>query len=233
VSGGGFLLEAGAEDGGADADDGGAFLDGDGEVVAHAHGEFGKGDAGLDLELVAEFSEGGEAGAGDFGIGIEGGDGHEAVDVESFQGEEVVDLFAELGRGEAVFGGFSSHIDFEVDVGEAAEFTGDAVGLPGEFEGIDAVEGIKEGEGFADFVFLEVADEVPFEVGGEEGDFFDGFLNAIFAEEGVSGVDGFLDDFGGPGLGNDHEIDVIGLAAGLGGGLGDEIFYMNNVIGDV
>jgi len=33
------LASPAAEDGGADSDEGGAFLDGDLEVVAHAHGE--------------------------------------------------------------------------------------------------------------------------------------------------------------------------------------------------
>ena len=40
------LLGAGAEDGGADADFCGAFLDGDFEVVGHAHGEDGERQGG-------------------------------------------------------------------------------------------------------------------------------------------------------------------------------------------
>jgi hypothetical protein len=39
-------VRASAEDGGADADFGGAFLDGDFEVVGHAHGEDGERQAG-------------------------------------------------------------------------------------------------------------------------------------------------------------------------------------------
>ena len=42
----------GAEDGGADADFCGAFLDGDFEVVGHAHGEDGERETGCGSEIV-------------------------------------------------------------------------------------------------------------------------------------------------------------------------------------
>ena len=55
-----------AEDGGADADAGAAFFDGDGEVVGHAHGEFGE--VGVGERLVAEAAELAEVGARGFGV---------------------------------------------------------------------------------------------------------------------------------------------------------------------
>ena len=83
TAGGGAQREAHAvgalaEDGGADADGGGAFFDGYGEVVGHAHGEFGEGGAEGEV-VVAEAAEVLEVGAGGFGIFVEGGDGHEAA----------------------------------------------------------------------------------------------------------------------------------------------------------
>jgi hypothetical protein len=118
-------------------------------------------------------------------------------------------------------------------VGEAVEFPGDAIGLLSELEGIDAVNGVEEGEDLADFIFLEVTDEMPMETGREEGNFCECFLDAIFSEKGVSGVDDILNHFGGPGLGNDEQLDIVGLASGFFGGLGEEIFHVNEVFGDV
>lgn len=80
--------------------------------MAHAHGEGGEGEIGAGLEVVAEVAEGGEVGAGGFGVFFEGGDGHEAVDLEAVEGEEVVELGGEVGGGEAVFGGFGGDVDF-------------------------------------------------------------------------------------------------------------------------
>ena len=124
-------------------------------------------------------------------------------------------------------------VDLEVDVGETAEFVGDTVGLPGEFEGIDAVDGGKEEERLADLVLLQVADEVPIDAGGEKGDLDRGFLDFAFAEEEVRRIDGFADDFGGPGLGDGEKLDVFGIPAGAPGGGGDFFFYDLNVFADI
>ena len=67
---------------------------------------------GAGLKVVAEMAEGGEVGAGGFGIFLEGGDGHEALDLEAVEGEEVVELGVEFVGGEAVFGGFGGDVDF-------------------------------------------------------------------------------------------------------------------------
>ena len=90
--------------------------------------------------------------------------------------------------------------------------------VAGDVEGVDALDEFDVGEDFADFVALEGADEMPAEVGGEEGGFGEDFLDAVFAEEGLAGVDGFLDGFDGEGFRDGHEFDGGGGAVGAGGG---------------
>lgn len=74
------------------------------------------------------------------------------------------------------------------------------------------------GENFADFVALKRTNEVPAKMRGEEGGFGEDFLDAVFAEEGLAGVDGFLDGFDGEGFRDGHEFDGGGVAIGAGGG---------------
>ena len=186
--------------------------------MAHAHGEGGEGEIGAGLEVVAEVAEGGEVGAGGFGVFFVRGDGHEAVDLEAVEGEEVVELGGEVGGGEAVFGGFGGDVDFEEDAGAEVEFGGDAVDVAGDVEGVDALDDFDVGKDFADFVALEGSDEMPAEVRGEEGGFGEDFLDAVFAEEGLACVDGFLDGFDREGFGDGHEFDGGGVAIGAGGG---------------
>ncbi|MEY2598000.1 MAG: hypothetical protein RLZZ142_259 [Verrucomicrobiota bacterium] len=83
----------------------------------------------------------------------------------------------------------------------------------GGFEGIDAVEAIEEGERLADFVALEVPDEMPAGTLWQEGDFGASLLHAVFAEDGDSGLDCFVEGFRGVGLGYGDELDVLRGAA--------------------
>jgi len=75
---------AGAEDGGADADFGGAFLDGDFEIVGHAHGEDGEPEAGCGGEIVTQIAQALEIGADFFWGFQERRDAHQAGDLEVF-----------------------------------------------------------------------------------------------------------------------------------------------------
>ncbi|MEY2597999.1 MAG: hypothetical protein RLZZ142_258 [Verrucomicrobiota bacterium] len=76
---------AGSEEGGADAHEGGAFLDGDFEVVAHAHGKLREREVCLRLDLVAELAELAEEGAGVLGFWRGRGDAHEPVNLETVE----------------------------------------------------------------------------------------------------------------------------------------------------
>jgi hypothetical protein len=75
---------AGAENRGADADFCGAFLDGDFEVVGHAHGEDGERQGGGSGEIVSQFAEACEIGADFFRVFEEWRDAHQAGDFEVF-----------------------------------------------------------------------------------------------------------------------------------------------------
>lgn len=176
---GGFAF---AEEGGAEADLGAAFLDGDFVVAAHAHGELGELEAGFFFDGVAAFAQSGEDGAGAFGFVAVGGHGHEAVDFEPGEG---VDGFGDAGgveRLDAVFGAFAGDVDLEEDGKGFADFVGATIDFLGELEGVDGVEAVEEVDGFADFIFLQMTDQVPARAGTEAVDFQSGLLHFAFTE---------------------------------------------------
>ena len=153
--------------------------------------------------------------------------------MEAWEIEELVDFLGELVFSESVFGRFLGEVDLEVDLRVEAEFGGDAVDGGGELEGVDGVNDGEVGEGFTDFVALEVANEMPMNVVGEERDFFESFLLSGFAEvAAASGVGGAVIS-GGPGFGDCKELDVCGVVASFFGGCGDACLGGLNVLSDL
>ena len=109
---------ASAEDGGADADFCGAFLDGDFEIVGHAHGEDREWEAGRAGEIVSQFAQALEIGADFFWVFQERRDAHQAGDFEVFKLSELFEQFRDGVEFGAGFGG----LVFDADFDEDAEF---------------------------------------------------------------------------------------------------------------
>ena len=171
-------------------------------------------------------------GTGGVGGFSEGGDGHEPGDGEVREREDFGEgLIGDVGV-EAEFGVIAGDVDLEETAGGEIEFGGDAAEVAGEVEGIERVEEVGEREDFADFVGLEVPDEVPVEGGGEERDFGEGFLDAAFAEDGLAGGDGGGDGVRGEGFGDRAERDGVRGAAGEEGGGGEAFAEGGEAIGD-
>lgn len=213
--------EAFAEEGGADADLRGAFFNGDGEIAAHAHGKDGKMEAGVGLELAAEFAEVGKVGARFFRVGRVGGDGHETTEGEAREGVDFLGKGAGGGRGAAELGAFAGDVDLEEDVLDFGEGFGAMVDFLGEFGAVDRINGIKEADGVLGLVGLEMADQVP-DAAAEFLDLAAGFLDFVFAEADDAGAHGFLDGGDGLRLADGNEFNFVGIAPGLvsGGGKG-------------
>jgi len=171
-------------------------------------------------------------GAGGVGGIGEGGDGHEPGDGEVREGEDFGEgWFGGVGV-EAEFGVIAGDVDLEETACGEIEFGGDAAEVACEVEGIERVDEVGEREDFADFVGLEVPDEVPVEGGGEERDFGEGFLDAAFAEDGLAGGDGGGDGFWREGFGDGAERDGVGSAAGEEGCGGEAFAEVSEAIGD-
>lgn len=129
------------------------------------------------------------------GILIVGRHGHETGDLEARKGEELIPCGAERVGREAELGFLARDIDFNADARPEVEIRCDAIHLHGDVDVVDAVEEREVGKGFANFVRLKMADEVPLGRVREKGDFWKGFLDAAFAEEGLALVKQFADFF--------------------------------------
>ena len=190
------------------------------------------------LVFVAEAAEVLEAGAGGFGVVEEWGDGHEAAEAEVRKrgdgGEESWELF----RSEAVLGVFGGEFDLDEDGEGFVQGCGGLVEAGGGFEGVEGVDGREELGGFGGFVVLERADEMEAGI-RDQGTgirknvgFGLPFLDAVFAEEGLAGGEGFEDRVGGVRLADGHEVDGGGVAVGAGAGVGDFVADAGEVFGD-
>jgi hypothetical protein len=92
-----------AEDGSAESHGGGALLDGDEEVVGHAHRELGEGWAEM-LVFIAQTAQMLEVRACGFRIVAERRNGHEAADMERGQRRNCGQERGQIGGCEAVLG---------------------------------------------------------------------------------------------------------------------------------
>lgn len=216
------LVVAFAEDGCADADDGAAFGDGYAVVVGHAHGDFGEvggvGECGA-AQVVEEGADAAEFGADEGVVVDEGCHAHDAADAQVGVGGEEVG--GDEGGGfvgcEALFGVFAGDVELDEDVLDFVDAGGAAFDFGDESLVGYAVYECGVRDDHFDFVGLEVADEVPPDVGGELGGFGDEFLRSAFAKVAFAGGVGLADGFGGVEFGDADESDAGGyVAADLG-----------------
>ena len=103
------------ENGGADADERGPFLDGDLEILRHAHGKLAHDDARKfhGVDVARELTESGEYGTGQLGVGDDGGHGHETDELDVREQADLADDVGSLGGGESGLGLFAGDVDFE------------------------------------------------------------------------------------------------------------------------
>ena len=87
-------------------------------------------------------------------------------------------------------------------------------------------------QGLADFVLLEMADEMPCDVRRELRGLFGELLHAVFSEAELPRVIGFFDDFRGEGLGDGEQACAVRRAAGLRQGVGDAFVDGFQIFGD-
>ena len=114
-----------------------------------------------------------------------------------------------------MLGLFAGNVDLEEPVDFSSGFTGNTVDRSGQCLTVDAVEKRKEGESLADFVFLQVAEEVPFESWRAGWDFFPGFLHAVLAEDSLASGGGGLNGLGGVRFGDRDEAPARRAAVAI------------------
>ena len=90
-----------------------------------------------------------------------------------------------------------------------------------QFQRIDAVEQLEKRQRRPDFVLLQVPDEMPARPRRQQGNLGLGFLHAAFAEEELPGIQHLAHRFRRVRLGNRHQFDLVGRAAGPSRRLGD------------
>ena len=119
-----------------------------------------------------------------------------------------------LDREEILFGAQGAAIAVNNALGSALR--GDSTPLE-EISQSGAVDAVEEGEkrkGLADFVFLQVADEVPLQAGWAGRYFVARFLHAALAEDALAGGGCCGDRFSGIGFGDCNEPDGRRIAPG-------------------
>ena len=155
---------------------------------------------------------------------IRGGDAHQTAQLFAEARNAGADEDVGFGGGDAGFLGFVADIDLDQEVGDAADALGrrlDGIGEAWPVKGFDGVGGT---DGVGGLVGLQRADEVEAEiwmVRSERREFGGGLLDAIFAKNGLAGLEGGGNGFGGVRLADGDEGDVGWGAASAGGGRGD------------
>ena len=168
--------------------------------MTHAHGKSGKRCIDEIFELVTQIAESNEKRTGINRL-IDGWwDAHQTLGVEMRQPCDLFGTIADLLRGESKFCGFTGDIDFQKATAGDSLLYSDAADVGRQLKGINAVNQGEERECLSDFVFLQVAYEVPLEIGWQEWDLGPGFLDTIFAEMNLACCGQWCDSLGRMGL---------------------------------
>ena len=144
-------------------------------------------------------------------------------------------MVVDLGRigCESALGFFAADVDFDQHVQCLAQLLRGIVEPLGELGGVDGIDRLKNLRRLCCLVRLQVADHV--EPGicefSDLGIFVGEFLDAVFAEEALSGSVGFEDCVGGEGLADGHQGNVGGVAASALRGGGDAVANRGEVEG--
>ena len=86
---------------------------------------------------------------------------HEALDLQAFQGQKLFQHCVHRARIEAELGALSGDIHLQVNLREEPQLCCDAVDVSGDVDIVHAVDGLHDGQHFADLVGLKMSDEVP------------------------------------------------------------------------
>ena len=233
-----YGFERSPRDRAADADDGGALGDRRLEVVAHAHrqlGELRRRDAVFD-ERIAKRPQAREHGPRRHWIVVERRQGHQPHQPGGLQRRRLThDGPRFLWRG-AELGGLAGEIDLDQDLRLPPAFGRPLVEAAQQVERIDGVDGVERPAGLAGLVRLQVANQVPAEIGvlhGQRLDLGQRFLDPVLAEVAVAGIDGGADGVHAERLRDGDEPDRVRGPAVRLGSAGDALPHRREVGGDV
>lgn len=95
-----------------------------------------------------------------------------------------------------------------------AEFAGNPVDFPRGFQRVDSMEQFKQGKCLTDFILLQMSDEMPPALGGEEGDFDPGLLDPTFPKEEQTVLEGFPEFLGRVCFGDGDQSGRLGRRPG-------------------
>lgn len=203
-----------SEDGGTDADDSRTFLNGDFEVMGHAHGEFGKLYIEFCLEFIPEDSEFGKDVVEFQFRCVCGSDGHESADLRGTFWLVCQKVFHIVWHG-SVFGFFRRDIDFDKEIRAFVLLCGDALDAFQELRGVHGVDAGCVDDCVADFVLLQMPDDVPLDVLWKDRDFGEEFLDFVFAEHSETRVVCVADGLRIKGFGDGQQLGFVGLSSCL------------------
>ena len=142
------------------------MLEGDGVVVAHAHGEGVKVRVGVEifvLKMVVDLAKRLEVRMNGGGVVRVGGHAHDAPNaygVHSFP-EVRVKKLVEVGGSETAFGSFGGDVDFQQYVNDAVVLRRTFVDFREEAFAINGLDARNKGCDESHLVGLEVTDEMP------------------------------------------------------------------------
>lgn len=137
------------------------------------------------------------------------------------QGIQPVDGVKRGDRIPSELGRFARDVHFQEDGDNLGTLSGVAIDFLRQREAVDALDHCEKGDGFADFVGLEMADEMPSGGTRTEWDFGPRLLDPVFAEKVEPESDGFRDGVGGMVFGHGQEGHVFRAAAAAEGRTGD------------
>ena len=159
-------------------------------------------------KIVAHLAQGGEAGAVDLGLRRGRRDAHEALNLQPREREERLELLAQRRGGKAELRGLAGDVHFEEDLGKEPQLGRHAVHRFRQRERVHAVEQLEERQRVAQFVPLEMPDEMPAGSSRQERDFCPRLLHAALAKERVPRVHRLADGIGRMGLGDRDQLDL-------------------------
>src|SRR3954470_15080251 len=205
---------------------GGALLDGDLEVVAHAHREpAGKAlPLGPGGKVVAQLAEPGEPGAGIFGGLSRRRYGHQARDAQVWERRQGADGVREPLRDETVLALLVAQIDLQEAVERLAARGGLAVEGLGDLRPVDGVDGPEQLDRRPDLVALQRTDQVPLDLLDVQlAVLGDGLLHPVLAEDAQAGRPGFGHQSRGLSLARAHQGDAAGRTSATPAGFLDTV----------
>lgn len=145
-------------------------------------------------------------------IGVERRHGHDAPQTKAPESEQSLGLRGNVRERQAALGFLGGHVHLEEGVEappkRAAELV-DRVGKAWAVEGVQEVEARKE----LHLVALKVSNQVPANWGGDEIHLREGFLHAVFADVGNSGVPSRLNSIWAVGLCHCNDDDLLAMTA--------------------